>query len=143
VRHTGELVRGGIADAIARSLDRVHLHFGQFSQDFRHTRKLWPVVLDVLPRAEVGIIAVILARDHRQRAQLLARKQAVGNRDPQHRRMTLHIEPVLQAQGAELIFGQFASQIAASLIAKLGNALVDDLLVILVVTVHRLRHPLI
>ena len=39
-RHAGEMVGGDVADAVARSLDAVHLDLGQFVQDIRHVLQL-------------------------------------------------------------------------------------------------------
>jgi hypothetical protein len=56
---------------------------------------------------------------------------AVGNGDAQHRAVALDVEAVLQAQRAELVVGELAGQIALDLVAELGDAFVDELLVVL------------
>ena len=94
---------------------------------------LRPVELDVLARGEVAVAAVVLARDVRQHAQLRRRQQAVGNRHAQHRRVALDVQAVLQAQRAELVFGQLAGEKAPRLVAELRDAFVDDALVVVVV----------
>ncbi|MNM75095.1 hypothetical protein D3C81_868670 [compost metagenome] len=50
--------------------------------------------------------------------------------------MALDVEAVLQAQRAEFLFGQFAGEEAAGLVAELRDALLDDPLIVLVVYVH-------
>ncbi len=59
-----------------------------------------------------------------------------GNRDAQHRRVALDVQPVAQAQGLELVLGELAREEAARLVAELRDALVDDRLVDGVVAVH-------
>jgi hypothetical protein len=59
----GVRIGGGVADAVARSLDGVHLDRGQVGQDVRRLFQLDPVELDVLARGEVAVAAVVLARD--------------------------------------------------------------------------------
>jgi hypothetical protein len=44
--------------------------------------------------------------------------------------VALDVQAVLQAQRAELFVGQLAGQVAAGLVAKLGDAFVDDSLVV-------------
>ena len=63
---------------------------------------------------------------------------AVGHGDAQHRRVALDVEAVLQAQRAEFVVGQFAGLPAADLVAELGDALVDELVVDGIVLVHGL-----
>ena len=55
----GELVAGGIADAVARGLDRMHLDACEIPQDRRNIGKLRPVELDVLARGEVTVSSII------------------------------------------------------------------------------------
>ena len=52
--------------------------------------------------------------------------------------MQLQIEAVHQPQRLELVLGDFIAQAAADLVLELGDAGVDDRLVILVVTVHQM-----
>src|SRR6266581_401171 len=139
-RDAGEMIGGDIAEGIARGLDRVHLHRRQFREDVGYALELRPVQLQVLARAEVAVAAVVLARALREFSQLLRRQQAVGNGDAQHRRVTLDVEAVPQAQRAELVLRELAGEKAPRLVAELDHALVDELLVDFVVDVHdRLR----
>src|SRR5438045_8682562 len=50
--------------------------------------------------------------------------------------MELQIEPVHQAQGAELVFGQLAGETAVRLGAELRYALRNELTVELIIAVH-------
>ena len=68
--------------------------------------KVRPVVLDVLPGGEMPVTSVILAGDLGEHANWHRREQSVRNRDAQHRRVLLDIEPVLKAQRPELVLGQ-------------------------------------
>ena len=95
-----------------------------------------PVVLDVLPRGEVAVVAVVLARQVRQHAQLPRGQQAVGNRNAQHGRMPLDVQAVAQAQGPELVFRQLARKETPRLVAELGHALVYERLIELIVLIH-------
>jgi len=114
----------------------VHLHLGQQVEDLGHVLQARPVELDVLTRGDVAVAAVVGAGDVRQRAQLLRVQVAVGHGDAQHRRVALDVEAVLQAQRTELVLGQFAGEVAAGLVGELGNALIDDALIVFVVLVH-------
>src|SRR3546814_14213416 len=62
-RGTGKLVGGDIADAVAAGLDGVHLDGRQLLEDIGHVDQLRPVVLDVLPRGEVSVAAIVAARN--------------------------------------------------------------------------------
>ena len=127
--HAREVVARDVADAVAGGLDRVHFDPRQLGQDVGHLLELRPVVLDVLARGEVAVAAVVVARDVRERAQLPRRQLPVGNRHAQHRRVLLDVQAVLQPQRAKLVLGQLAGEIAARLVAELGDAFVDDALV--------------
>ncbi len=135
-RDAGEMIGGDVAHAVAAGLDRVHLDRRQLGQDVRHVLEPRPVELDVLPRGEMAVASVILAADVRERAQLGRRQQAVRNRNPQHRRVFLDVQAVPQAQRPELVLGQLAGEKAPRLVAKLGNTLVDEALIVVVVSVH-------
>jgi hypothetical protein len=50
--------------------------------------------------------------------------------------MALHVQAILQTQNTEFIFRQFIVDTAAYLIAKLCHTFLDDLVVVLVVTIH-------
>jgi hypothetical protein len=95
-----------------------------------------PVELDVLARGEVAIAAVVLAGDVREHAHLRGRQQAVGHGDAQHVGVALHVQAVLQAQRQEFGFGQLIVDAALYLVAVLGDAFLDDEVVVLVVAIH-------
>ena len=135
-RDAGERVGSEVADAVARGLDRMHLDFGQFLEDLRHVLEGRPVELDVLARAEVTVTLVVGTRDVRQSAQLSRIEQAVGRGNPQHRRLLLDVQAVLQAQRTVFVLAQFTCQIAGSLVAELRDALIHDPLVEGVVAIH-------
>ncbi|MCY1351036.1 hypothetical protein D9M69_372880 [compost metagenome] len=132
----GELVGGGVADAVAAGLDRVHLHGGQLSEDVRHVFQFRPVELHVLAGADVRVALVVVAGDLRQLAHLARGQQAIGHGDAQHGRVTLDVQAVLQAQRAEFLTGQFACQVTAGLVAELLDAVFHDPLIVFVVNVH-------
>jgi len=135
--HTGELVGGGVAQAVAAGLDRVHLHGGQFGENIRDVFQRWPVELHVLAGGNVGVALVVVAGDLGQGANLFGVQLAVRHGDAQHRRETLDVEAVLQAQRAEFFFAQLTGQVAAGLITELLDAVLDDPLIVLVVYVHK------
>ena len=83
------------------------------------------------------VAAVVGAREVREFAQLAAREVAVRHRDPEHRGVALDVQAILQPQRTELVVAQFAGKMAAHLVAKLHDAFVEKLLVIVVVSVHR------
>ncbi len=64
------LVRGHVADAVARGLDAMHLDRGEILQNIRHVLQRRPVELEVLARREVAIAAVIFAAHMGKHAQL-------------------------------------------------------------------------
>jgi hypothetical protein len=115
----------------------MHLHARQFGEDVRRFLELRPVELHVLARREMPDGAVVAARNLGQFAQLRGREHAVGNGDPQHRAVPLDVEAILQAQRTQFVDRQLAGQMTADLVAILGHALVDDLLVSIVVAIHR------
>ena len=92
--------------------------FGQIGQRIGQFGELDPVELDILPRGEVTVAAVVAPRDMRKPPQLLGRQRAVGNCDAQHVSVKLQIDAVLQAQHLEFVLGEFAGQPALHLIAK-------------------------
>lgn len=95
--HPGEGLGGDVAHAVAGGLDGVHLHLRQALEDVRHLGQLDPVELDVLPRGEVAVAAVVVAGDAGQGAQLARRQGAVGDGHAQHVGVLLHVQAVLQA----------------------------------------------
>ncbi len=137
LRHAGEMIGRDVAEAVARGLDGVHLHRGQLGEDLGHLLEARPVELQVLAGGEVAVAAVVAARDVGEFAQLPRRQDSVGNRDAQHRRIALDVEPVAQPQRLELLLRKLAGEEAARLIAELPDALVYQALVDLVVEVHR------
>ncbi len=134
----GELVRRDIADAIAAGLEGMHLDRRQFGQQIGRLLQLDPVVLDVLARGEMRVIAVVFARNVRQHPQLRPRQRAVRNGDAQHIGVQLQIQAIHQPQRLEGVLGDFIVQAACDLIAKFGDAGVDDGLVIVVVAIHQM-----
>ncbi|MNS09735.1 hypothetical protein D3C72_412300 [compost metagenome] len=133
---TGELVGGDVAQAVAAGLDRVHLHGGQFGKNVRNVFHGRPVELHVLPGTDVGVALVVVAGNFGHHSRLARSQLAVRHGDSQHRRETLDIKAILQAQGAEFFFAQLACQIASGLITELLDAVLDDPLIVLVVYVH-------
>jgi hypothetical protein len=135
-RDAREVICGDVANAVAAGLDRMHLHRREQLEDVRHAFQLRPVVLDVLPRREVREVAIVFARDAREHPHLAARQQTVRNRNAQHRRVALDVQPVAQAQRLEVVFGELTSQEPARLVAELRDTLVHQALVDLVVLIH-------
>src|SRR5579862_6996584 len=131
-----QMIGGDVAYAVAARLDRMHLHCRQLGEDLGNIGERRPVQLQVLSGGEVAIAAVIAARDVRERAQLAGGKQPIGNRDAQHRRVALDVEPVTQPQRTEVVLGELTGQIAPRLIAEFRDPLIDKRLIELVVTVH-------
>ncbi len=135
--HASELVGGGVADAVAAGLDGVHLHGGQLGEDLGYVFQFRPIELHVGPGADMGITLVVATGDLGQLAHLRRGKQTVRHGDAQHRRIALDVQAVLQAQWAELLISEFASQEAAGLVAELPDPILDDVLVVLIVNVHK------
>ena len=109
---------------------------GEIGQRIRQLGKLDPVVLDVLPRGEMAVAAVIAPRDMGQLAQLLRGQRAVGNGDAEHVGVKLQIDAVLQPQHLEFVLGQFAGEAALDLVAEFGDALVEQRAIEFVIGVH-------
>ena len=126
VRDAGEMVRGNVAHAIARGLDRVHFDGRKLGEDVGCVLQGRPVVLDVLPGGEMPVAAIVFARDLGELAHLARVQGAVGHGDAQHVGMELQIEPVHQAMRAKLLLGQFAGEPARDLIAELLDARGDE-----------------
>jgi len=132
---------GDVAHAVSGGLDGVHIVLGQPVEDVRHALQFDPVELDVLPRGEVPVTAVVLAGDVRQGAHLLGRQGAVGDGHAQHVGVLLQVQAVLQAQRQELLLAQLVGQAPLYLVAELGDALAHQRTVIIVVLVHAGRPP--
>ena len=125
--------------------DRAAIAWHDIGQQVHHVGRLRqrnPVELQVLPRGEVAVAAVVRARDVRQLPQLPARQLAIRHRDAQHRRMALHVPAVLQAQRTELFFAELAGEVALQLIAKLRRACVHELAIEVGVGVHTVSSSL-
>ena len=135
-RGAGKVIGSDIADAVAARLQRMHVDLGQRRQGIGRVLEPDPVELQVLPRREVAVAAVVLARDVGQLAQLAGRQRAVGDGDPQHVGVELQIEPVGEPERLELLFRQFAGEPPTDLIAELLDPLGDQRAVIVVVVVE-------
>ena len=135
-RHARPLVGRDIAHDIAAGLHAVHADFGEIGHGVRQFGELDPVILDVLPRGEMAVAAVVLARDGGKHAQLLGRQRAVGDGDAQHVGVQLQIDAVHQPQRLEFFLGQFAGKPARHLIAEFRDALGDQGAVEGVIAVH-------
>ena len=135
-RDAGPLVGGDVAHAIAAGLHAVQADAGEIGHGVGQFLELDPVELDVLPRGEMAVAAIVAARDMRQHAQLRRRQRAVGNGDAQHVGVQLQIDAVHQPQRLEFVFGQFARQAPRDLVAEFGDALGDQGAVEFVVDVH-------
>ena len=136
LRRPGKMIRGRIADAVARGLDGVHLDFGELRQHVGNVLQRDPVELDVLARREVAETLVIVTRNLGEAAQLDRRELAIGNRNAQHVGMQLQVHTVLQAQRLELVLGQRAGQAPRDLAAELSHPLRHQTGVKLIIPVH-------
>src|SRR6266403_5453638 len=103
----------------------------------RQFGELDPVELDVLPRGEVAVTAVIAPRDMRERTQLLRRQGSVGDRHAEHIGVQLQIDAVLQPQHLEFVLGELAGQPSLHLIAKFRDTFVDDCAIEFVICIHQ------
>ena len=82
------------------------------------------------------VIAVIFAGDVREHPHLAAVQRAIGNGNAQHIGMQLQIQTVHQPQWLELVFRNLPRDTPVYLIAKFGNARIDDRLVEMVIFIH-------
>ena len=114
----------------------MHLHRRQLRENVRHAVQFGPVVLDVLAGAEVRVVVVVFTCNVRKHAHLLGVYETIRNRHAQHRRMLLHVEAVLQADGLKFLAAEFAGNKAFGLVAELRDALVNDGLVKCGVLIH-------
>ena len=135
-RDAGPLVGRDVAHAVAAGLHAVQAGAREVGHGVRQLCELDPVELDVLPRGEMAVVAVVAARDVGEHAHLLRRQGAVRNGDAQHVGVELQIDAVHQAQRLELVFGQLARQAARHLVAEFGDALGDQRAVEVVVEIH-------
>jgi hypothetical protein len=122
-RDTGPLIGRDIAHAIAAGLHAVHADAGEICHGVGQFGELDPVVLNILPRGEMAVTAVVFARHMRQHAHLLRRQRAVRNGGAQHVSVKLQIDAIHQPQRLEFFFGQFAGQTPRYLVAEFGDAL--------------------
>lgn len=65
---SGKGFSGDIAYAVARGLNRVHIHVREALENVRHLVQLHPVVLQVLVRGEMLVATIKILRDVRQGA---------------------------------------------------------------------------
>ena len=110
--------------------------FGEIGERIGQLGELDPVELDVLPRGEVAVTAVIAPRDMRERTQLLCRQRSVGDRHAEHIGVQLQIDAVLQPQHLEFVLGELPGQPPLHLIAKFRNTFVDDRAIEFVICIH-------
>ncbi len=136
VGDAGVMVRGDVADAVARRLDRVHLDARELGENVGRVLQRRPVVLDVLPGGEMPITPVVLARDLGELAHLARVQRAVGNSDAQHVGMKLQIEPVHQPVRPELLLGQVAGETPGDLVAELLDPGGDEGRVEIIIMIH-------
>ena len=135
-RDAGPLIGRDVAHHVAAGLHAVHADAGEIGHGVGQFVKLDPVVLDILPRGEMAVAAVVFARDMSEHAQLLRRQSAVGNGDAKHVGVQLQIDPVHQPQRLELFLGQFSGKPTRHLIAEFGDPFADQRPVQFIVQVH-------
>src|SRR5262245_12675385 len=87
----------------------------------------------------MAVSAVVLAGDLRKLSELFGRQQTIRNRDAQHRRIALDVEPIAQPQGTKLFLRQLTGEEALGLAAELVDALVHQPLINGVVAIHSSR----
>jgi len=85
----------------------------------------------------MAVAAIVFTSNIGKGADLRGRQQTVRYRDSQHVGVALHVQAVLQAQRAEFVFGQLVRQAAAHLVAILRNPFFDNLVIVLIVAIHR------
>ncbi|MGX1395880.1 hypothetical protein AB7M70_005289 [Bradyrhizobium japonicum] len=110
---------------------------GEIGECIRQFGELDPVELDVLPRGEMAVAAVVFARDMGERPQLVRRQRSIGNRDAEHVGVQLQIDAVLKPQDLELVLGELAGKAPLHLVAELRDALVDERAVDFIVSIHK------
>ena len=69
--NTGELVCGGITNAVAAGLVGVHFHFSEFCKNVGNVFQRRPVKLHILASGEVRIAFVVVPGDSRKPAKLV------------------------------------------------------------------------
>ena len=114
----------------------------RFCQDVRHVLQLRPVELQVLPRGEVAVALVVVARDVGELPHLARVERAVGDGDPQHVGVELQVDAVLQPERLELLLVELAGEPPRDLVAELRDPLADEGVIELVVAIHgRILRP--
>jgi hypothetical protein len=136
-RDAGPLVRRDVAHVVAGGLHRMDADLGEIGECIRQFGELDPVELDVLPRGEMAVAAVVFARDMGERPQLVRCQRAIGNRDAEHVGVQLQINAVLKPQDLEFVLGELAGQAPLHLVAELRDALVDERAVDFIVSIHK------
>ena len=86
-----------------------------------------PVILDILPRREMAVAAVVFVGDVAEHAHLGGVERAIGDGDTQHVGVELQVQAVHQPQRPELVFRQAAVEPAAYLVAELGDTRVSTM----------------
>ena len=108
----------------------------QVFQHLRHVRQLDPVELEILPRREMAVAAVVDASHMRKLPELVRGQRAIGDGDPQHVGVQLQIDPVHQPERLELVLGKLARKPPRHLAAELRRALRDESAVEFVINIH-------
>src|SRR5258705_14741 len=116
------MIGGDVANAVAAGLHAVHFHFGKLDQHVGDLRKLRPVQLQILPRGEVAVAAIVFARDGAELPQLAGRQCAVRYGDGEHVGVELQIEPVHQAKRLEIVPGKRSREPARDLAAFVSSS---------------------
>jgi hypothetical protein len=103
-RDAGPLIGGDVAHDVAARLHAVHADAGEIRHGVGQLFELDPVILNVLPRGEVAVTAIVTPRHVSKHAQLRRRQRAVGNRDAKHVGVELEIHAIHQPKRLELVF---------------------------------------
>ena len=158
--HTGALVRGDVADAVAAGLDAVHVHAGQQIHHIGAFGERYPVELHVLAGAEMAetnremgrtpgrlstdgtlkhlfVRVIVFARNAGQHAHLCGGEFAIRHCHTQHGCVALDVPTVLQTQRAKVIVTQRACHVAFELVAMLCRTCTNEMAVKVGVLVHK------
>ena len=133
----GQMIGGGIADAVAAGLDRMHLDLGEFGQNIRHLLELGPVELEVLARGEMPVAAVVARERSAERAQLrpkTASPYGIATRSIGAWRWMY--SPLRRRRCAKFVVGHLPGEKAARLVAELRDPLADQRAIDGVITIH-------
>ena len=90
-RDSSELIRSGIANAVAAGLYCVHLNFSKMGKKVWNILEGRPVELNILTSGEMAIALIEMARDKGEFAQLRCGQHSIGDCDTQHRCKALHV----------------------------------------------------